>query len=394
MTAIVPLTTYTLLILFRNFAAGFSSVPAEILEAAEGMGYTRRQRLFRVELPLSVPLIIAGIRLASVTTIGLATIAAVLGDTFGGLGQLITEGIQTFFPTKYLLGAALSVVLAFAADFLFVRIEHVDHAVGPRQGRGPLMDVLSFFGDPTHWEGTNGIPARLLEHLVTSGLSILVATLIAVPVGLYIGHTNRGSGFAINLANIGRAIPSYAMMVIPLPLTITLAPVLGFDPNFGLVFLPTFLAMTFLAIPPLLVATYAGLRSVDRDLIEAGRGMGLRDRQILGQIEIPIASSIIVGGFRTATLQVIATATIGAILGGGGLGRFIFDGLNQGPAGRPSIFAGAILVSGLAIGVDALLALIQTRLTPHALRKGRRNEPRRAMTGLENTVPKSPVPGR
>jgi osmoprotectant transport system permease protein len=123
LTALIPLTTYTLLILFRSFATGFTSVPAEILEAAEGMGYTRRQRLFRVELPLAVPLIIAGIRLASVTTIGLATIAAVLGDSFGGLGQLITEGIQNFFPTKYLLGAALSVLLAFAADFLFVRIE-------------------------------------------------------------------------------------------------------------------------------------------------------------------------------------------------------------------------------------------------------------------------------
>jgi len=125
LTAIVPLTTYTLLILFRNFTAGFNAVPADILEAAEGMGYTRRQRFFRVELPLAVPLIIAGIRLASVTTIGLATIAAVLGDAFGGLGQLITEGIQTFFPTKYLLGAALSVLLAFAADFLFVRFERI-----------------------------------------------------------------------------------------------------------------------------------------------------------------------------------------------------------------------------------------------------------------------------
>jgi osmoprotectant transport system permease protein len=123
LTAIVPLTTYTLLILFRNFTAGFNAVPAEILEAAEGMGYTRRQRFFRVELPLSIPLIIAGIRLASVTTIGLATVAAVLGDAFGGLGQLITEGIQTFFPTKYLLGAFLSVVLAVGADMLFVRLE-------------------------------------------------------------------------------------------------------------------------------------------------------------------------------------------------------------------------------------------------------------------------------
>ena len=193
-----------------------------------------------------------------------------------------------------------------------------------------------------------------------SGLSVLLATLIAIPIGLYIGHTNRGSSLAINLANIGRAIPSYAMMVIPLPLTLSLAPVLGYDPGFGLTFLPIFLAMTFLAIPPLLVGTYAGLRSVDRDLIEAGRGMGLRERQILGRIEIPIASSIIVGGFRTATLQVIATATIGAILGGGGLGRFIFDGLNQGLAGRTSIYAGAIMVAALAIGVDGLLALLQT----------------------------------
>jgi len=125
LTAIIPLTTYTLLILFRAFASGFTSVPAEILEAAEGMGYTRRQRLFRVELPLAVPLMIAGIRLASVTTIGLATIVAVLGDSFGGLGQLITEGVQGFFPTSYLLGAALSVLLAFSADFLFVRFERL-----------------------------------------------------------------------------------------------------------------------------------------------------------------------------------------------------------------------------------------------------------------------------
>jgi osmoprotectant transport system permease protein len=125
LTALIPLTTYTLLILVRSFVAGFNAVPADVLEAAEGMGYTRRERLLRVELPLAVPLMIAGVRLASVTTIGLATVAAVLGDTFGGLGQLITEGIQTFFPTKYLLGAALSVALAFAADYLFVRFERI-----------------------------------------------------------------------------------------------------------------------------------------------------------------------------------------------------------------------------------------------------------------------------
>lgn len=245
--------------------------------------------------------------------------------------------------------------------------------------------VVAFLTDPANWQGTLGIPNRLVEHLQISVLAVILAALIAIPIGLYIGHTNRGSSLAINLANIGRAIPSYAMMVIPLPLTLSLAPVIGYPPNFGLVFLPPFLAMTFLAIPPLLVATYAGLRSVDRELIEAGRGMGLRERQILGRIELPLASSIIVGGLRTATLQVIATATIAAILGGGGLGRFIFDGLNQGIAGRPSIYAGAILVTLLAVGVDVLLAFLQTRLTPRALRKPRR-APRRPFTGFDKAI--------
>jgi osmoprotectant transport system permease protein len=123
LTAIVPLTTYTLLILFRNIVAGFEAVPPDVLEAAEAMGYTSRQRLLRVQLPLAVPLMIAGVRLAAVTVIGLATVASILGDAFGGLGQLITEGLQQLFPTKYLLGAGLSVIMAFAAHLLFVWLE-------------------------------------------------------------------------------------------------------------------------------------------------------------------------------------------------------------------------------------------------------------------------------
>ena len=254
--------------------------------------------------------------------------------------------------------------------------------------------VVEFLTDPKNWQGTLGIPNRLAEHLLLSGLGVAVAALIAIPIGLYIGHTNRGASLAINLANIGRAVPSFAMMVIPLPLTLSLAPVIGYPPTFGLVFLPPFLAMVFLAIPPLLVAAYAGLRSVDRELIEAGRGMGLRERQILTRIEMPLASSIIVGGLRTATLQVIATATIAAILGGGGLGRFIFDGLNQGIAGRPSIYAGAILVTALAVGVDLLLAWVQTQLTPRALRKRPSRDLRRSLgTGLTTARGASAEPG-
>ncbi len=125
LTAIIPLTTYTQLILVRNIVAGFESVPADVLEAAEGMGYTSRQRLWRIELPLAVPLMIAGLRLAVVTTIGLATVAAIIGDQFGGLGQFITEGLQTSFPTKIYLGAGLSLALAFVADFLFIRLERL-----------------------------------------------------------------------------------------------------------------------------------------------------------------------------------------------------------------------------------------------------------------------------
>ena len=123
LTAIIPLTTYTLLILYRNIVAGFEAVPGEVMEAAEAMGYTPSQRLWRVQLPLAVPLIVAGVRLAAVTVIGLATVASILGDAYGGLGQFITEGLQQLFPTKYLLGAVLSVVMAYGAHLLFVWLE-------------------------------------------------------------------------------------------------------------------------------------------------------------------------------------------------------------------------------------------------------------------------------
>ena len=122
-TVFIPLTSYTLLILFRNIVAGFNAVPREVLEAADGMGYRSHERLLLVEIPLAVPLMFAGIRLAAVTLIGLATVVSILGSSFGGLGQLITDGLQTFFPTKYVTGGVLSVFLAFAVDFLLVRVE-------------------------------------------------------------------------------------------------------------------------------------------------------------------------------------------------------------------------------------------------------------------------------
>jgi osmoprotectant transport system permease protein len=223
-----------------------------------------------------------------------------------------------------------------------------------------MPNVIGWFTDPANWTGADAVQARLFEHLEISLVSVLAALLIGLPIGLFIGHTGRGVTAAITVSNIGRAIPSYALMGMILPLS------LAVTPDYGLWHIPLFVAMTALAIPPILVNAYAGLRSVDRDLIEAARGMGLRERQILAGVELPLAIPIIVGGIRTASLQVIATATIGAIFGGPGLGRYIIDGIaNQDPARTAS---GAILVAALAITVDLGLSQVQRLITPRALR--------------------------
>ena len=223
-----------------------------------------------------------------------------------------------------------------------------------------MSEAIAWFSDPATWSGQTGIAWRLVEHLLISTVSVIAATLIALPIGLWIGHTGRYANVAINLANIGRAVPSYAVIVIILPISLALVPSLGLN------VIPTFLAMVLLAIPPILVNAYAGLREVDRDLVEAARGMGLREREILTAVELPLAAPVIVGGFRTAVLNVIATATIGAVLGFGGLGRFILDGRLKGVTGTGELIGGAVLVAVLAIGVDLLLAVLQRRLARRA----------------------------
>jgi len=232
-----------------------------------------------------------------------------------------------------------------------------------------MAEIIGWFTDPAHLTGAGSIQQRLLEHILLSGAALLLATVIGLPIGLYIGHTRRFANLAINIANIGRALPSYALVVMILPVSLTISHEYGLDP------IPTFVAMSLLAIPPILVGAYAGLRSVDAELVEAARGMGLRERQVLGHVELPLASSIIVGGFRTATLQVIATATIGAIVSGGGLGRFIVDGIHN--QDYTTVVGGVILVAGLAIGADLVLAFIQRRVTPRGLQvqTARRGQP-------------------
>jgi osmoprotectant transport system permease protein len=227
-------------------------------------------------------------------------------------------------------------------------------------------ELLTFLTEAANWQGPTGIPTRLIEHLTVAMLAVLAASALALPLGFYIGHTGRLQLLGINLANIGRAVPSYAVMVMIFPVAVTLAPTLGYEPRLGLTFLPIFLAMTLLAIPPILVATFAGISEVDRDLVESSRGMGMTERQILARIEIPLALPVMVGGLRIASLQVIATATLGAILSGGGLGRFILDGISRNDDGM--LLAGVLLVTSLALGTDVLLAALQRYLTPRGVR--------------------------
>lgn len=231
-----------------------------------------------------------------------------------------------------------------------------------------MTDLINWFLDPVHLTGPGGVVQRVIEHLLLSLAAIITATAIGLPTGLYIGHTRRFANAAINIANIGRALPSYALVVMILPISLTLSPEYGLDP------IPTFIAMSLLAIPPILLGAYAGLRSIDQELVEAGRGMGFREGQVLTQVELPLASAVIVGGFRTATLQVIATATIGAIVAGGGLGRFIVDGIHN--QDFTQVGAGVVLVASLAIGADLVLAAVQRAVTPHGLTR----QPRRAAT--------------
>jgi len=223
-----------------------------------------------------------------------------------------------------------------------------------------MNELITWLTAAATWEGETGVPNRLIEHLAICAVSIAAATAIALPIGLYIGHTGRAATLAINLANIGRAVPSYAVIVIILPISLQLFP------EYGLDLIPTFIAMVLLAIPPILVNAYAGLREVDRDLVEAARGMGLRERQILRGVELPLAAPVLMGGFRTAVLNVIATATIGAVVGFGGLGRFILDGRAKGIAGTGELLGGALLVAVLAVGIDLLLAVVQRRLARRA----------------------------
>lgn len=242
--------------------------------------------------------------------------------------------------------------------------------------------VLAWFADSAHWTGAGGGPSRLVEHLFYSGLALLVGIGVAVPVGALVGHTGRGGLLVVGLANGMRALPELGLLTL-------LVLLLGID------LLPVTIALAVLAVPPLLAGTYAGVRNVDKAVVDAARGMGMRESQILFKVELPNAMPLMFGGLRSASLQVVATAAVAAYVSFGGLGRYLIDGLRT--QDYPQMAAGAVLVAVLALLVEAVLALVQRGIVSPGLRAagGTRRSPTADVARAEPDVPPavpSPAP--
>lgn len=225
-------------------------------------------------------------------------------------------------------------------------------------GEGMLADFLSHVRDPNAWMGPEGLVARIVEHLQYTGAALGTATALALPLGLYIGHTNRGASLVTTLANAARALP-----VLGLLLLAVLATSIGFG--------PVLLVLVVLGVPPILSSTYAGIRNVDPSVTDAARGIGLAEWAVLLRIEIPIALPLIFSGIRAATLQVISTATIAAVVALGGLGRPLLDSIAL--RDYPQAITAALLVALLAIGLDLLLAVTSRLVASPGLTGGPTN---------------------
>ena len=211
--------------------------------------------------------------------------------------------------------------------------------------------IWTWLSDPANWQGEDGVPQRTLEHLQYFAITLVIAAVIAIPLGLYIGHTGRGKLFIVNVAGAIRAIPTLGLLFV---VTLLLAPRLKGDNAF---LVPSILVLVVLAIPPVLSGAYAGVDEVDPAARDAAKGMGMTGWQVLRQVEVPCAMPLIFSGLRSAALQVIATATIAATVSLGGLGRLLIDGLSVQDYGK--VASGALLVAALALLVDLSFALVQ-----------------------------------
>lgn len=216
-----------------------------------------------------------------------------------------------------------------------------------------LANVIQWLTNPAHWTGSDGIPTRLLQHVQLSAESVLIGAVIALPIGIVLGHYGRFGTVAINISNVGRAIPSFALLALSFQIL-------------GLGDAPIIISLTALAIPPMVTNSYVAMREVDPDIKEAARGMGYRELAQVLWVELPLAVPLLMAGIRTSAVQVVATATLAALIAGGGFGRYIIDGLAQ--FDYTKLVAGAILVALLALATEAGLAGVERLLIPRGIR--------------------------
>ncbi|MEV0370372.1 ABC transporter permease subunit [Streptomyces sp. NPDC050636] len=214
-----------------------------------------------------------------------------------------------------------------------------------------LSAVWTWLTTAANWYGENGVWNRLGQHLVLTVVCLIISALIALPIALTLGHLGRGGALAVNLANIGRAVPTFAVLVLLL-----LTPIGQYGEW------PTVIALVLFAIPPLLTNAYVGMREVDQDVVRAARGMGMTGTQLVWRVEVPLAFPLVLTGVRIAAVQLVATATLAALVGGGGLGRIITAGFNL--ASTPQVVAGAVIVAVFALLMEAAFEIGQRFAPP------------------------------
>ncbi|WP_433869972.1 ABC transporter permease [Saccharopolyspora sp. CA-218241] len=215
-----------------------------------------------------------------------------------------------------------------------------------------FAELIAWLIDPAHWRGPDGIPAQTLLHLYYCVVSVAAASVLAIPLGVWIGHTGRGGVFVVGVSNALRALPTLGLVTLL---------VLGF----GLGEVPALAGLVVLAVPAILSGAHAGVRNAPPDAVDAARGMGMTPRQRLWQVELPTALPLILGGVRSAMLQVVATAAVAAYVGLGGLGRILLDGLKV--SDYAQMASAAIVIAVLAVLLDLVLAGVTRLLVPRGL---------------------------
>jgi len=215
-----------------------------------------------------------------------------------------------------------------------------------------INDVVAYFADSSNWTGQRGLLSRIVEHVSISFIGMAIAAIVVIPLALYLGHVRRGGFLAVSAVNLGRAIPSFGIVGVMFPITLAFAVTAS-----PLGFWATLFALCLLAMPPMFVNTYTAILEVDAATVEAARGMGMGEWDVMRHVEIPLGFTLIMAGIRTAAVAVVATATLGAVVGFGGLGRYIIDGFAQG--NDVLIFVGGLLVAGFAIVTELALGLVE-----------------------------------